>query len=93
MSDNTRSFDDVRDEVTGETFEAFGQTFSVCNVCEEAIVGDVARCNDCKGVKHTTGTIAGHSFTLRVDGDAPDELVARVEAALADVKAEVESDE
>jgi len=37
--------------------------------------------------KHTTGTIDGHSFSLRVDGDAPDELVARIESALADLKA------
>jgi hypothetical protein len=40
--------------------------------------------------KHTTGTIDGYGFSLRVDGDAPDELVADIEAALADVKAEVE---
>jgi len=40
--------------------------------------------------KHTTGTIDGHSFSLRVDGDAPAGLVADIESALADVKAEVE---
>jgi len=37
--------------------------------------------------KHTTGTIAGHSFSLRMDADAPDALVADIEAALASVKA------
>jgi len=89
--DDTRSFDDVQAEVTGDTFEAFGMAFSVCNVCEEPIVGDVDRCNDCEGVKHTTGTIDGHSFSLRVDGDAPEALVARIESALADLKAEVEN--
>lgn len=92
-SDNTRSFEDVRDEVTGETFEVFGQTFSVCDVCEEPIVGDVDRCNDCEGVKHTTGTIDSYSFSLRVDGDAPDALVADIEARLAECKAERENDE
>jgi len=43
--------------------------------------------------KHTTGTIDGYSFSLRVDGDAPAGLVADIESALADVKAEVENDE
>jgi len=40
--------------------------------------------------KHTTGTIDGHSFSLRVDGDAPEALVARIESKLADLKGEVE---
>jgi len=40
--------------------------------------------------KHTTGTIDGHSFTVRVDGDAPEALVVRIESALAQAKAEVE---
>lgn len=40
--------------------------------------------------KYTSGTIAGNSFSLHIDGDAPDELVAQIESALADVKAEVE---
>jgi len=43
--------------------------------------------------KHTTGMISEYTFSLRIDGDAPDELVAAIESALADVKAEVESDE
>jgi len=38
----------------------------------------------------TQGTIDDYNFALRVDGDAPDELVAAIESALADVKAEVE---
>jgi hypothetical protein len=41
--------------------------------------------------KHTTGTIDGYGFSLRVDGDAPAELVADIESALADVKAERET--
>lgn len=89
---DTRSFEDVRDEVEAATFEAFGQTFSVCNVCEEPIVGDVDRCNDCKGRKHTTGSIDGYGFSLRVDGDAPAGLVADIESALAEVKQERESE-
>jgi len=42
------------------------------------------------GEQVTQGTINDYEFTLRVDGDAPDELVAAIESALADVKAEVE---
>jgi len=74
--DGTRSFDDVQAEVTshGETER------HLANI--EAGASD----ND----KHTTGTIDGHSFSLRVDGDAPEALVARIESALADVKAGVE---
>jgi len=40
--------------------------------------------------KPVRGAIDRYGFTLRVDGDAPDELVAQIESALADVKAEVE---
>ena len=40
--------------------------------------------------KHTTGQIGGYGFSLRVYGDAPDELVADIESALADVKADRE---
>jgi len=42
--------------------------------------------------KHTTGTIDGYSFSLRVDGDAPAGLVADIESALAEVKQERESE-
>jgi len=42
--------------------------------------------------KHTTGTIDGHAFSLRVDGDAPAGLVADIESALADVKQGRESE-
>ncbi|AFH22035.1 hypothetical protein OSG_eHP15_00025 [environmental Halophage eHP-15] len=38
----------------------------------------------------TQGTINDYEFILRVDGDAPDELVAEIEGALADVKKERE---
>jgi hypothetical protein len=41
----------------------------------------------------TRGTIDNYEFTLCVDGDAPDELVAEIDSALADVKAEVEDNE
>ena len=40
----------------------------------------------------TQGTIDGYGFTLRVDGDAPDALVADIEARLAECKAEREND-
>jgi len=38
--------------------------------------------------KKSRGEIDGYTFMLQIDGDAPDELVARIESALADVKAE-----
>jgi len=95
--DDTRSFDDVQTEVTShgeverhsENVEAGckAPTRVVANEAYDAIYAS-------KGEdvpKRTTGTIDGHSFTLRVDGDAPEALVARIESKLADLKAEVES--
>jgi len=78
--DDTRSFDDVQAEVTSDDRN------EIPDASELSIPSSV---DDDQG-KHTTGTIDGHSFTLRVDGDAPEALVARIESALADLKAEAE---
>jgi len=85
-NDDTRSFEDVKAEVC-ETPDTDPRVETTQHGEYEAlhIGGSPDR-------KHTTGTIAGHSFTLRVDGAAPDALVAEIEAALADVKAEVKND-
>jgi hypothetical protein len=42
--------------------------------------------------KHTTGTIDGYGFAMRVDGDAPAGLVADIKSAPAEVKQERESE-
>jgi hypothetical protein len=110
---DTRSFDDVRDEVTGDRSE---KTIPECELrrlkeqwqkgtnCEEVTYWDdeirgLARASreleeklsyypEFNAPKFATGTIAGHSFSLRMDASAPDELVADIEAALASVKAD-----
>lgn len=66
--DNTRSFEDVPDEMTGDSESD----------------PKIPR-------KPVRGKIDGYHFSLRVDGDAPDELVAEIEAALANVKADGET--
>jgi len=112
--DDTRSFDDVQAEVTGDDHgETHRHRENVEAGSDETDVwltphdmdhlrdgqpvfkqGDdsalVLRTRewDGKQPKHTTGTIDGHSFSLRVDGGAPEALVARIESALADLKAE-----
>jgi len=60
---DTRSFDDVRDEVTGD--------------------GGIE-----PRFKNSRGEIDGYTFMLQIDSDAPDALVAEIEAALASVKAD-----
>jgi hypothetical protein len=83
--DTTRSFEDVREEVASD-----GEN-KIPDASDLSIPSSVDPNYDER--KHTTGTIDGYGFSLRVDGDAPDELVADIEAALADVKAEVGRDE
>ena len=78
MSDDTRSFEDVQEDVTGD-FTGWTQVLDGG--------GDSIVC------QHTTGTIDGYEFALRLDGDAPDALVADIEAQLAECKAERENDE
>jgi len=95
MSDDTRSFDDVQAEVTGDDHgethrhsENIGKSSLPTETIAQEAYESVYAARDETPPKHTTGTIDGHSFSLRVDGDAPEALVARIEAALADVKAE-----
>jgi len=115
--DDTRSFDDVQAEVTGddhgethrhrENVEAGSDETDVWltpHDMDHLIGGQPVykQGNNTlltlrtrgwqgeKGPQETTGTIDGHSFSLRVDADAPEALVARIESALADAKAEVE---
>jgi hypothetical protein len=85
-ADDTRSFEDVKTEVC-ETPDTDPRVETTQHGEYEAlhIGGSDAR-------KHTTGTIDGYGFSLRVDGDAPAGLVADIESALADVKAEREND-
>jgi hypothetical protein len=82
---DARSFEDVKAEVC-ETPDTDPRVETTQHGEYEAlhIGGSDAR-------KHTTGTIDDYSFSLRVDGDAPDALVADIEAALVDVKQERES--
>jgi len=116
--DDTRSFDDVQAEVTGDDHgEAHRHSENVENDTDETdvlltphdmdhlIAGQpvykgvngylvnlyMTGWDDESAPKHTTGTIDGHSFTLTVDGDAPEALVARIESALADLKAGIDT--
>jgi len=61
-------------------------TWEVANVAYSSVYS----ARDDPEPQEVEGKIDGHSFSLRVDGDAPEALVAQIESALADVKAEVE---
>jgi len=85
-NDDTRSFEDVKAEVC-ETPDTDPRVETTQHGEYEAlhIGGSDAR-------KHTTGTIDGYGFSLRVDGDAPYSLVDDIEARLAECKAGREDD-
>ena len=87
MSDDHRSFEDVQDEVTDNDIPDASDISIPSSVQADhlEIRGGDARL--------TQGTIDGYEFSLRVDGDAPDALVADIEARLAECKAERENDE
>jgi len=93
--DDTRSFDDVRDEVTSEDNTDMAERVdSVApDVFAMATDDSFNQPEPIDDAKETKGTIDGYGFSLRVDGDAPAGLVADIESALAEVKQERENDE
>jgi len=103
MSDDTRSFEDVKAEVceTPDTDPRRklendswnpedGSGYIPTEETTQHGQYEALHIGGSPDRKHTTGTIDDYNFALRVDSDAPDELVGKIESALADVKAEVE---